>query len=121
MGRWPAMLLLGAAACTATKDCTSVGCANGVVVRGPVGVIEPSRGTLTVCVEDVCQETRFEAGPGIDIAQVHFPEMGDGDDVTAVLVMPDGARYEDAIEATGTRPNGPGCGPVCIDAELTLA
>lgn len=73
-----------------------------------------------MCVEDECQEARFDPGPGIEVTFVKPPEMHDGDEVTAVLVMPDGARYEGEATMTRNRPNGPGCGPVCIDAELTL-
>jgi hypothetical protein len=120
-GGWQAALLLGAAACTTVKDCTTIGCADGVVISAPSGVVELSTGTLTVCVEDDCQETRFDPGPGIDVTDVQFPDMGEGDHVTAVLVMPDGSRYEDEVEASSNRPNGPGCSPVCIDAELALA
>lgn len=121
MSRWPAVLLLGAAACTATKDCTAIGCGDGVVIRAPAGVIELSTGTLTVCVYDDCQETQFDPGPGIDVTAVQFQDLGSGDEVTAVLVMPDGARYEGDVRASSDRPNGPGCGPVCINAQVTLA
>lgn len=78
-----------------------------------------STGTLTVCVEGECREAGFDAGPGIDVTFVQSLEMDDGDTVTAVLVMPDGARYEGEVTATRHRSNGPGCGPVCIDADLT--
>ena len=119
--RRPVALLVLLGACTAAKDCTTIGCTDGVLIHAPPGVVELSTGTLTVCVEDDCEETSFDSGPGIDVTDVQFPDMGDGDDVTAVLVMPDGARYEDEVTAIRNRPNGPGCGPVCIDADLTLA
>lgn len=118
--RRPVALLLLLGACSAAKDCTAIGCADGIAVRAPSGVVELSTGTLTVCVEGECQEARFDPGPGIDVTFVQSPEMDDGDEVTAVLVMPDGARYEGEVTAKRNRPNGPGCSPVCIDAELTL-
>ena len=118
--RRPIALLVLIGACSAAKDCTTIGCADGIAIRAPSGVVELSIGTLTVCVEGECQEGRFDPGPGIDVTFMQFPDMDDGEEVTAVLVMPDGARYEAEATANRNRPNGPGCGPVCIDAELTL-
>lgn len=119
-GRRPVTLLVMLGACSVAKDCTTIGCADGVAIRAPSGVVELSTGALTVCVEDECQEARFDPGPGIDVTFVQFQDMGDGDEVTAVLVMPDGASYEGEATANRNRPNGPGCGPICVDAELAL-
>jgi hypothetical protein len=119
--RWPAAVLVGAAACTSVKDCTTIGCVDAVVVRAPSGVVALATGTLTVCAGDDCRRVRFDPGPGVDVATVQFPAMDAGDHVTAALVMPDGSRYDDEVEAQSNRPNGPGCGPVCIEAEVTLS
>ena len=116
--RWRrAVLLVLVGACTAAKDCTAAGCIDAVRIQAPPGVADPSSGTLTVCIEDDCQDTRFDDG---GFKEVPAADMGDGDKVTAVLVMDDGTRYEEEVGATSHRPNGPGCSPVCIDASLTL-
>ena len=104
-------------ACSGTaKDCTTIGCTNRVIVRAPTGVEVISAGTLTVCVENDCEETRFDTGAGVDAAEVALPEIDAGDVATALLVMPDGTRYEDEVKAERIQPNGPGCDPVCVDA-----
>lgn len=79
-----------------------------------------SGGVLTVCVDDEFQETTFASGGSVTLTEVAFPGTEAGDRARAVLVMPDGRRYEDETEAVSYRPNGPGCGPECIDADLTL-
>ncbi len=117
--RWVSLLLF-AAACSAAKDCTTIGCTTGVLVRGPAGIDGISEGTLTVCVDGDCTETAFDPGQGVDLKNVPFPEMRAGDTVRATLVMPDGSHYEDEVQAVRSQPNGPGCSPVCVDAELTL-
>jgi hypothetical protein len=109
------LLLLGA--CNAAKDCTAIGCIDAVHIQGPQGLPDPSVGTLTVCIEDDCHDTRF-GGDGFK--EVPAPDLREGDEVTAVMVMPDGTRYESDVKATSNRPNGPECSPVCIDASLTL-
>ncbi len=88
-----------------------------MLVHAPSGISDLSTGTLTVCIDDDCETTAFRDR----FVEVPSDGMADGDRVTAVLVMPDGGRFEAEVEATRNRPNGPGCEPVCIDAELTLA
>lgn len=115
---WPFIALL--AACSgAAKDCTTIGCVDAVVVHAPPGAVDGPGSTLTVCVEDECsRDTAF--GSGIDQAEMQFPGMRDGDRVTAVLLAPDGTQYEGEAVVSTNRPNGPGCDPVCTEADLTL-
>lgn len=110
------VLLLGAAACSAAKDCSDVGCRKAVLIQAPPSIAELSSGTLTVCIDGQCEDTRFSDR----FVEVPAEDLEEGDEVTAVLVMPDGTRFEAEVEASGNRPNGPGCGPVCVDAELIL-
>lgn len=110
-------LLIGAAACSAAKDCADEGCREAVLIHAPPGISDVTTGTLTVCIDGQCQDRGFSDR----FIEVPSEDMEEGDEVTAVLVMPDGARFEAEVDASSNRPNGPGCSPVCIDAELMLA
>ena len=110
--------LLFAAACTTTQDCTTAGCVDGIRVFAPRGVADPSAGTVTLCIDDDCDEVRF--GTGQDVID-RTRDVDDGDEVTAVLEMPGGQRFEAQAVVDEFRPNGPDCGPVCDTAELELA
>ena len=116
MLHWRVAILAVAAACTAGKDCSAEGCRDAVLIHAPSGIAELTTGALTVCIEGECQDTGFSDR----FVEVSSENMEEGDEVTAVLVMPDGNRFEASVEASRNRPNGPGCSPVCIDAELRL-
>jgi hypothetical protein len=104
------------AACTSTKDCTTAGCVDGIAITAP-DFLDPSPGTLTICVEDVCEDTAF--GPDEDVVDL-VRELDRGDSVSAVLDMPDGKRYIASMRVGKVQPNGDGCGPVCDRADLQL-
>ena len=104
----------------AAKDCTTAGCIDAILVNAPSGLDGPSSGILTVCVDSSCKETAFDDGAGHVLKHVPFDDMEPGQQATAELVMPDGTRYEAVVKLETSRPNGPGCGPVCVQADLTL-
>jgi len=110
------------AACTAAPDCGNVHCIDAVVVHLPAGLDSVTSGELLVCLERDCKERTIDVGSGAARRlPAAFLLMEAGEEAKAVLTLPDGRTFTASGVLRPDRPNGPGCDPVCLHAQLVLA
>lgn len=96
------------------EACGGVSCTNGVTVRAPEELADPSAGHVSVNASDMGVSERFD--DGAHSLRTRFTDMP-GQAVSAVLVMPDGTRYSGGGRFTERRVSG---GETCIVAVIEL-
>ena len=108
--RWHRLLaLLALTGCAGGADCTLVGCVSQLTLALPAGVTQAQ-----ACVAGVCTSEVVDGRLLVPIGR-----RAEGD-TAAVTVTAGGRTYEGVVDLTRTRPNGEGCGPVCVNGEATL-
>ena len=107
-------LLLALTGCAGGSDCTLIGCISQLAVALPAGTTSG-----TACVAGVCTS---EVVDGQLLVPLGRRAEGDTADVTVTLPGRP-AAYEGRVALVRTRPNGPGCAPVCVNgtAEVDVA
>ena len=110
--RWHRLgLLLALTGCASGPDCTLIGCVSQLTVRLPAGVTSGQ-----ACVAGVCTS---EVVDGALLVPLGRKDEGDSAEVTVILSGGE-EMYEGEIPLTRTRPNGPNCAPVCVNAEAVV-
>ena len=110
--RWHRLVLLVAlAGCGGEVACPLIGCSSQLTVRLPPGVTAGE-----ACVGGVCSTALVEGA-----LRVPLSRLAEGETVAVTVTLPESpTAYEGEVPVMRTRPNGPGCAPVCVNGEATV-
>lgn len=143
----PVMALIPSIGCNG-KQCTTAGCYSGVTFSFDQLSLDDSRKVDVVdaegCVGDICRSMRWRfqrsgaargfGGFGIDVSPLlrdglgpalvlaHDAALNIRDSYEAWMELSvnggEAVRLEEEVRLEQVQPNGPGCGPVCLRAEV---
>jgi hypothetical protein len=104
-------LLLALTGCAGGPTCSLIGCASQLTVRLPAGV---SAGTA--CVAGVCTSEVVDGALLVPLSR-----RAEGGTAAVTVTLPGRrAPYEGVVALSRTAPNGPDCGPVCVNGLATV-
>ena len=108
--RWHRLVaLLALTGCAGSADCTLVGCVSQLTLTLPAEITSAQACVAGVCTSEVVDGRLL----------VPLGRRAEGD-TAAVTVTSAGRTYEGVVDLTRTRPNGDGCGPVCVNGKAYL-
>lgn len=120
---------LTSAGCRAGLECTLIGCEDGITAEIGAGALATAEGTVVVetCLEDRCQTQTFppdETQRGL-VLIVPVEGLQEGDNPSVAIVVTDESQevlveHEEEVALRSIRPNGPGCGPICVVGEVRV-
>ena len=110
--RWHRLaLLLALTGCGGGTTCTLIGCESRLTVRLPAGVT-----AATACVAGVCTSAVVDGS-----LRVPLSRRADGDTAAVTVTVPGRSTpYDGVVAVVRTRPNGPGCPPVCVNGTAAV-